>query len=91
MSAVIAQLGERLTEDLKVPCSIHGYGIFFALKSNKSPYGPMDKASRRFRVRVPGMGYFFCCRDTKISRIDIITNDSNKNLVDTSYNPKKYD
>ena len=29
--ALIAQLGERQTEDLKVPCSIHGQGInFFA-------------------------------------------------------------
>ena len=27
--ALIAQLGERQTEDLKVPCSIHGQGIFF--------------------------------------------------------------
>ena len=26
-SAGIAQLGERKTEDLKVPCSIHGHGI----------------------------------------------------------------
>ena len=25
-SAEIAQLGERQTEDLKVPCSIHGFG-----------------------------------------------------------------
>ncbi len=24
--AVVAQLGERQTEDLKVPCSIHGDG-----------------------------------------------------------------
>jgi hypothetical protein len=29
--AVIAQLGERQTEDLKVPCSIHGHGTIFFL------------------------------------------------------------
>ena len=63
MSAVIAQLGERKTEDPKVPCSIHGYGIFFTLKSNKSPYGPMDKApayeagDSGFESRY--VGYFF--------------------------------
>ena len=27
--AALAQLGERQTEDLKAPCSIHGGGIFF--------------------------------------------------------------
>ena len=28
-SAALAQLGERQTEDLKAPCSIHGGGIYF--------------------------------------------------------------
>ena len=28
-SAALAQLGERQTEDLKAPCSIHGGGMFF--------------------------------------------------------------
>ena len=28
-SAALAQLGERQTEDLKAPCSIHGGGILF--------------------------------------------------------------
>ena len=27
--AALAQLGERQTEDLKAPCSIHGGGIYF--------------------------------------------------------------
>ena len=27
--AALAQLGERQTEDLKAPCSIHGGGILF--------------------------------------------------------------
>ena len=31
-SAALAQLGERQTEDLKAPCSIHGGGIFFFSK-----------------------------------------------------------
>ena len=31
-SAALAQLGERQTEDLKAPCSIHGGGIFFNLE-----------------------------------------------------------
>ena len=30
-SAEIAQLGERQTEDLKVPCSIHGFGKRFGV------------------------------------------------------------
>ena len=30
--AALAQLGERQTEDLKAPCSIHGGGIFFHFK-----------------------------------------------------------
>ena len=29
-SAALAQLGERQTEDLKAPCSIHGGGIYFS-------------------------------------------------------------
>ena len=29
--AALAQLGERQTEDLKAPCSIHGGGISFSL------------------------------------------------------------
>ena len=29
--AALAQLGERQTEDLKAPCSIHGGGIIFIL------------------------------------------------------------
>ena len=33
--ALIAQLGERQTEDLKVPCSIHGQSTFsFAQKGS---------------------------------------------------------
>ena len=30
-SAALAQLGERQTEDLKAPCSIHGGGISFSI------------------------------------------------------------
>ena len=30
--AALAQLGERQTEDLKAPCSIHGGGIFFIIR-----------------------------------------------------------
>ena len=30
LCALIAQLGERQTEDLKVPCSIHGQSTTFA-------------------------------------------------------------
>ena len=30
-TAALAQLGERQTEDLKAPCSIHGGGIFFPI------------------------------------------------------------
>ena len=29
INAALAQLGERQTEDLKAPCSIHGGGIYF--------------------------------------------------------------
>ena len=32
--AALAQLGERQTEDLKAPCSIHGGGISFFLFVN---------------------------------------------------------
>ena len=32
--AALAQLGERQTEDLKAPCSIHGGGISFSLINN---------------------------------------------------------
>ena len=35
-SAALAQLGERQTEDLKAPCSIHGGGTFFTLSSQVS-------------------------------------------------------
>ena len=49
VQAALAQLGERQTEDLKAPCSIHGGGIFFVfillqftrnyrLKSTKSGF-----------------------------------------------------
>jgi hypothetical protein len=31
-NALIAQLGERQTEDLKVLCSIHSQGIYFSKK-----------------------------------------------------------
>ena len=31
LAAALAQLGERQTEDLKAPCSIHGGGIAFLL------------------------------------------------------------
>ena len=41
LGAVIAQLGERQTEDLKVPCSIHGHGTLF-----------LASCSWRRRVRV---------------------------------------
>ena len=34
--AALAQLGERQTEDLKAPCSIHGGGIFFDLDEKRS-------------------------------------------------------
>ena len=34
--AALAQLGERQTEDLKAPCSIHGGGTFFTLSSQVS-------------------------------------------------------
>ena len=38
--AVIAQLGERQTEDLKVPCSIHGHGTILAwMNSEGSGHG----------------------------------------------------
>ena len=37
--AVIAQLGERQTEDLKVPCSIHGHGNFAWMNSEGSGHG----------------------------------------------------
>ena len=30
-TAALAQLGERQTEDLKAPCSIHGGGIHFCI------------------------------------------------------------
>ena len=32
--AALAQLGERQTEDLKAPCSIHGGGISFFINLN---------------------------------------------------------
>ena len=32
VEAALAQLGERQTEDLKAPCSIHGGGIFFIFR-----------------------------------------------------------
>ena len=31
--AALAQLGERQTEDLKAPCSIHGGGIAFQVEN----------------------------------------------------------
>ena len=31
IAAALAQLGERQTEDLKAPCSIHGGGMVFLL------------------------------------------------------------
>ena len=33
-TAALAQLGERQTEDLKAPCSIHGGGILFGWPSS---------------------------------------------------------
>ena len=33
-SALIAQLGERQTEDLKAPCSIHGADTFVVLRNS---------------------------------------------------------
>ena len=41
--AALAQLGERQTEDLKVPGSIPGGGTFFSIIS---PIGPVER--RRF-------------------------------------------
>ena len=41
-AAALAQLGERQTEDLKVPGSIPGGGILVSTSS--SPCGLMDKA-----------------------------------------------
>ena len=41
-AAALAQLGERQTEDLKVPGSIPGGGILLLVSS--SPCGLMDKA-----------------------------------------------
>ena len=32
--AALAQLGERQTEDLKAPCSIHGGGMTFLFHGN---------------------------------------------------------
>ena len=36
--AALAQLGERQTEDLKAPCSIHGGGIIFFIDFKFSSY-----------------------------------------------------
>ena len=38
ISAALAQLGERQTEDLKAPCSIHGGGIYFCLLTLKNTF-----------------------------------------------------
>ena len=36
LAAALAQLGERQTEDLKAPCSIHGGGTAFSLDDRLS-------------------------------------------------------
>jgi hypothetical protein len=45
--AVIAQLGERKTEDLKAPCSIHGHGTGCSVAQRKRigliTQGSMDR------------------------------------------------
>ena len=62
LAAALAQLGERQTEDLKAPCSIHGGGIFFVfillqftrnyrLKSTKSGFS-LDGWTKWYRVRI---------------------------------------
>jgi hypothetical protein len=48
-SAAIAQLGERQTEDLKVPGSIPVLGIFSPFHGEVSVAGPKDP-------RTPGLG-----------------------------------
>ena len=48
--AALAQLGERQTEDLKAPCSIHGGGIFFKL--NNEFFVRFECISDRFTVKV---------------------------------------
>ena len=49
--AAIAQLGERQTEDLEVPGSIPGFGIYFsvaALACLKFFYEPSAKSQQKF-------------------------------------------
>ena len=44
ISAALAQLGERQTEDLKAPCSIHGGGIAFLCRDHSlSNYKVFDR------------------------------------------------
>ena len=51
--AAIAQLGERQTEDLKVPASIHGFGkaprVFTAPKLVLPDYSSVEKSNLRDR------------------------------------------
>ena len=48
MIAEIAQLGERQTEDLKVACSIHAFGISFSFLLSRRRYEYFHFKSGRF-------------------------------------------
>ena len=54
LSAAIAQLGERQTEDLKVPGSIPGLGTFFPTSARLEPWVivllPLDVLKRTTAV-----------------------------------------
>ena len=52
LDACIAQLGERQTEDLKVPGSIPGVGTFFHTLPNKNGG---KKALSRFELETPSL------------------------------------
>ena len=51
--ACIAQLGERQTEDLKVPGSIPGVGTFFRTPPSNKNGG--EKALSRFELETPSL------------------------------------
>ena len=50
--AAIAQLGERQTEDLKVPGSIPGLGIYLRFLLQQALFSPKAKPMIGFEIRI---------------------------------------
>ena len=59
VAAALAQLGERQTEDLKAPCSIHGGGMLLIFSTLFFP----NKTTRRSTGSKNGSEFYCVCSD----------------------------